>query len=156
MTAFSNRLDKTMLKFSAYIPFDKATNGQTNIKHEMGKTLSSMSLLTIVDEKLHRRRERELFTYNLQQWHWLTELNVFPISCFISVCRFVEGNACRKSAHCFCVVNIKKRSFLTSSVFRFVFLNASSSTVAVMSVFHFLVSKQICFSLSHWITQQAG
>ena len=29
------------------------------------------------------------------------ELSVFPISCFISVCCFVEGNICQKCTHCF-------------------------------------------------------
>ena len=33
-------LNKTMCEFSAYVSFDKATNGQTDIKHEMGKPLS--------------------------------------------------------------------------------------------------------------------
>ena len=41
-----------MCEFSAYVAFNKATNGQTDIKHEMGKTLSSVSLLKIVGEKL--------------------------------------------------------------------------------------------------------
>ena len=41
-----------MCDFSANVAFDKATNGQTGIKHEMGKTFSSMSLLKIVGEKL--------------------------------------------------------------------------------------------------------
>ena len=36
-------------EFSANVAFDKATNGQTDIKLEMWKTLSSMSLLKIVD-----------------------------------------------------------------------------------------------------------
>ena len=35
-----------MCEFSAYVAFDKATNGQTDVKHEMWKTLSSMSLST--------------------------------------------------------------------------------------------------------------
>ena len=33
-------LDKTMCTFSANSVFDKATNGQTDIKHEMWKTLN--------------------------------------------------------------------------------------------------------------------
>ena len=42
-----------MCEFSAYVAFDKATHGQTDIKHEMGETLnSSMSLLKIVGENL--------------------------------------------------------------------------------------------------------
>ena len=34
MNAFYYRLDKTMCGFSAYVAFNKATNGQTDIKHE--------------------------------------------------------------------------------------------------------------------------
>ena len=41
-----------MCKCSACLTFDKATNGQTVIKHEMEKSLSSMLLLKIGDEKL--------------------------------------------------------------------------------------------------------
>ena len=51
---------------------------------------------------------------------------VTVISCFIPVCRFIEGNVCKQFA-LFCLVDIKKCSFLTSSVFfDFVFSNASS------------------------------
>ena len=41
-----------MCKISAYVAFDKATNGQTDIKHEREETLSWMSLLKIAVEKL--------------------------------------------------------------------------------------------------------
>ena len=41
-----------MCEFSATVAFDKVASGPTDIKHEMGKTLSSMSLLKIVGEKL--------------------------------------------------------------------------------------------------------
>ena len=41
-----------MCKFSAIVALDKVTNGQTDIKHEMEKTLTSMSLLKFVGEKL--------------------------------------------------------------------------------------------------------
>ena len=41
-----------MCELSAYVAFDKSTNGQTDIKHEMRETLSSMSLLKIVGEKI--------------------------------------------------------------------------------------------------------
>ena len=34
MNAFQYRLDKTMCECSAYVAFNKATNGQTDIKHE--------------------------------------------------------------------------------------------------------------------------
>ena len=41
-----------MCEFTAKVVFDKATNGQTGIKYDTGKTLSSMSLLKIVGEEL--------------------------------------------------------------------------------------------------------
>ena len=41
-----------MCDFSAYVAFDKATNGQTDTKHEMGETISWMSVLKMVGEKL--------------------------------------------------------------------------------------------------------
>ena len=44
-----------MCKFSANVAFSKVSNGQTDIKLETGKTLSSMSLLKIVGEKLPRK-----------------------------------------------------------------------------------------------------
>ena len=47
------------------------------------------------------------------------ELSVFPISVFdicLSVCRFVEGNICLKFCTLSCLVDIKKRSFLSSLV----------------------------------------
>ena len=44
-------IDKTMCKLSAYVAFDKATNGQTDIKHKLGKTLGSLSLLKIVCDR---------------------------------------------------------------------------------------------------------
>ena len=48
--------------FSATFAFDKlATNGQTDIKHEMWKTLNcSMSFLKIVDEKFFPNKDRVL------------------------------------------------------------------------------------------------
>ena len=41
-----------MYECSANVAFDKATNQEADIKHEMRKTLSSMSPLKIVGEKL--------------------------------------------------------------------------------------------------------
>ena len=38
MNTFQYRLDKTMCEFSPYVASNKATNRQTDIKHEMGKT----------------------------------------------------------------------------------------------------------------------
>ena len=49
-----------------------------------------------------------------------------PLSCFISVCRFLKGNVWPKFAHCFILLKLKKVSFSTSCVFWFVFLNDSS------------------------------
>ena len=51
-----------MCKLSAYVAFDKATDGQTDMKHEMGKTLSSMSLMEIVGEKLPPSQRSSLET----------------------------------------------------------------------------------------------
>ena len=45
-----------MCGFSTYVAFDKATNGQRDIKHEMGEKISSMSLLKIVGEKRFQTR----------------------------------------------------------------------------------------------------
>ena len=61
-----------MCEFSAYVAFDKATNGQTDIKHEMGKTLSSMSLLKIVGEKPppSQRSSLEINMLVLQHYCW--------------------------------------------------------------------------------------
>ena len=57
------------------------------------------------------------------------QLRVYSFSGFIScrVYRFVKGNVCQKFAHCFkCLIDIRKRSFLTSCVLWFAFLDASS------------------------------
>ena len=86
-----------MWEFSAYVAFDKATNGQTDIKHEMGKPFSSMSLWKIVGEaKIEFGKQikktsllKEIFVFDI-------ELSVSPISCFISVCLFV---ALSKATH---------------------------------------------------------
>ena len=37
MNAFQYRPDETMCEFSAFVAFNKATTGKTDIKHEMGK-----------------------------------------------------------------------------------------------------------------------
>ena len=45
----------------------------------------------------------------------------------LSVCRYLEGNVCRKFAlHCFVLYTLKNRSLLTSCALWFVLLNASS------------------------------
>ena len=67
----------------------------------------------------------ELFNCDLQQWF---QLSFVSFSCFIyiyiclSVCHFVKGNECWKCTHCFCLVDIKKHSFLTFCVFWLVLL----------------------------------
>ena len=48
------------------------------------------------------------------------QLSVYTFSCFISVCPFVtliKAAYAENSLSVFCFVDIKKRSFLTSSVF---------------------------------------
>ena len=74
--------------------------------------------------KTRSLRRRQLFNYDLQQWHWAKCFVRFVFYICLSVCRFAEGNICRKCA-LFCLIDINKRSFLTSCVFWFVFLNAS-------------------------------
>ena len=70
-----------MCEFSAYIAFNKSTNGQTDIKHEMRreKKLSWMSLLKKAVEKLppSQRSSLEMTSY-LQIW-WRSS---FPNSIF--------------------------------------------------------------------------
>ena len=53
--------------------------------------------------------------YNFPQFPHCFPHFVFYIC--LSACRFVESNICRKFAHWFCLVDIKKRSFLTACVF---------------------------------------
>ena len=43
-----------MCTFSADVAFDEATNGQTDVKHEIRYTFISMSLLKIVGEKVRK------------------------------------------------------------------------------------------------------
>ena len=57
-----------MCELSAYVAFDKATNGQTDIKHETGKTLSSKSLLNIVGEKLPPSQRSSLDILNNKKY----------------------------------------------------------------------------------------
>ena len=49
-----------MCTFLANVAFNKATNGQTDIKYEMWKTLTSVSLLKIIGEKLPPSRRSSL------------------------------------------------------------------------------------------------
>ena len=66
-----------MCDFSAYVAFNKATNGQTDIKHEMGENkLSWMSLLKIAIEKLPPSQRSSLETI---QFHSKFVLNWTPI-----------------------------------------------------------------------------
>ena len=41
-----------MSEFSAYVAFDKATNGQSDITHEMGKNTEQSSLFSIIQSRL--------------------------------------------------------------------------------------------------------
>ena len=52
MNAFLRSTRQNNVRIFEYVAFYRATNGETDIKHKMGKTLSSMSLLKIVGEKL--------------------------------------------------------------------------------------------------------
>ena len=50
---------KTMCEYLVYVAFNKATNGQKDIKHGMWeKNLAEMSLRKIAGEKLPRVRSR--------------------------------------------------------------------------------------------------
>ena len=53
---------------------------------------------------------REIYSFSPTIYSDL-ELSVFPILCFISVCRFVEGNVCPKFAHCFVQSILKSVNF---------------------------------------------
>ena len=79
-----------MCEFSAYFAFDKATDGRTDIKHEMWKTLCSVSLL-----------KSKCFPH-------------FVFYICLSLCR---RQRMPKIHTLCCLVHIKKRSFLTSCVF---------------------------------------
>ena len=71
-----------MREFSANVAFDKATNGQTDIEHKNGETLSPMSLLNSI--------YAEGGSFSPTIFNSDIELSVFPISCFMSVCPFVD------------------------------------------------------------------
>ena len=59
------------------------------------------------------REARELFTYDLQQWHSAKCFLHFVFYICLSVCGFVKGNVCRKFTYCFVYSIWKKRSFFT-------------------------------------------
>ena len=69
---------------------------------------------------------RELFNCDLQQWHSAKVVVSFFFSYVISVCPFAALLRMPKIRTLFSVVDVKNRSVLTSWVFWFVFLNASS------------------------------
>ena len=89
-----------MCEFSAYVAFNKATNGRVDIKHKKENKFSWMSLLKIAVEKLPPSQRSGLENYTL-----------------------------------FCLVYIKKRSFLTSCVFWF----------ALQSLHEFFVEKGLSY-----------
>ena len=67
-------------------------------------------------------RGRELFNCDLQQWH--SAEFFFSFSCFIYVfVRLSKVTYAENSQIFFCLVDIKKRSFLTSCVFWFLYSN---------------------------------
>ena len=76
--------------FRQMLPSTKQQTTKHDIKHELWKTLSSVSLLKIVGEKLppwQRSTLWEFFTYELQKWHWAKSFPHFVF--YISVCPFV-------------------------------------------------------------------
>ena len=79
-------LGRAMCELSAYVAFDKATKGQIDIKHEMDFPNSIFAR----EGAFHRST---IFNSDIER-------SVFPISGFIclSVCRFVEGDVCRKKS----------------------------------------------------------
>ena len=85
---------------------------------------------SISDFRTRSLRGRELFTYDLHQWHWA---KWFAISCFISVCPFValsKATFAENIGTLFCQVDIKKLSFLTSCVLWFEINHTNIGTVS--------------------------
>ena len=94
-------------------------------------------------------RGRKLINCDLQQWH-SPKCSLFFVFCIcLSVCRFVKGNIkCRKFAHRFVLSPLKRRSFLTSCVFRFVFCMLTITPSAVCpSCFSFIWIYTFCSKL---------
>ena len=91
-------------------------HGQTDIKHEK-------VYITVEDRswkasfQTRSLQGRKLFNCNLQQWHSAKCLHLFMFYICLSVCHFAKGNVCRIICTLFCLVDIKKRSFLSSCVF---------------------------------------
>ena len=103
-----------MCKFSACIAFNKATNGQTDLKREKETKISRMSLLTIAVEKL-------LLTYFIQNSD-IQLCVLYSFSCVISICPSVallKATYNAEYSHILFLVDIKKCMFLTSCVFCF-------------------------------------
>ena len=105
-----------MCKFSAYVAF--ITKRQTDIK-QCAHFWHTLPLTRNLSHKWTSRSKTRNGEKNFTECHW--------ISGFISVCPFVallkvKGNIPRMPKICtlFCLVDIKKRSFLTSCVFWFI------------------------------------
>ena len=81
-----------MFEFSAYVAFNKATHGQTDIKHEK---ISKLDLY-------------EGGSFSTAIFNSDIQLCFFPFSRFISVCRFVKGNCMPKIRTLFCLADIQK------------------------------------------------
>ena len=114
----STRQNNVRIFGHSYVAFNKATNGQTDTKHEKERKLQVWSL----DFKNSIFAREGAFQLNSSTVH--IQLSLFLLFVFyicLSVCRFCMP----KIRTLFCLVNIEKRSFLTSCVFRFVFLNAN-------------------------------
>ena len=104
-----------MCTFSACIAFkfNKATNGQTDLKREKETKISRMSLLTIAVEKL-------LLTYFIQNSD-IQLCVLYSFSWIISICPSVALLKATYAEYSYILflVDIKKCSFLTSCVFCF-------------------------------------
>ena len=97
-----------MCELSAYVAFNKATNGQTETQ----------------TRSLRGSFSTAIFNSDIQLC-----LLLFSFDVCSSVCRFTQALIrclCRTFALSCCLVDIKKRLFLTSCMVWFVFLNASS------------------------------
>ena len=122
-----------MCEFSACVAFNKSTNGLTDIKQrkEVKYLAECHCCRSQLKSSLPFSDLCEGGSFSTAMFSSDIQLSVYSFSCFISVCPFVallKATLFRKCAHCFCLVGITKWSFLTSCMFWFVFLNASSSS----------------------------
>ena len=121
-----------MREFSAHVAFDKIDRYFVFNAQSTAKVISSLQLSRKLDLCERGNFSPTIFNSDVEL------ISVSPISCFYL---FVRLSLCRwqrmpKIRTLFCLVVIKRRSFLTSSVFWFVFLNASSH---LCFYFYFLI-----------------